>query len=519
MASVKKIVKSSKTKQAKQPGTRNPKAKASKQAAELKAKKAAAARALAARKTVGKTRTKPATAAKSRAKPSIVATTAAKKAAAKKKVTTLKKEATQKRAPARGNSEARRATTAGRGKAVLTRASASKRAAPARSAAKSVKPARQATSSVSKSPTKTRAVALNKASAVKVQRRDAAKPAAVVVHKVAESAARATEASASIKTAAAAVSSAAFKENVARLTEARKRAAAARPPVISSNLSPELNDRTAVTKKPEKKISAESSSETAKAIVAKHAASRAALQAAGKVGAKPVAGKLPAAAPSIEVRPAVAEPATPMIVPTNQMEIKPIIAPAKPAKAATPAKQLFKPNEFVVYPTHGVGQIIAIEEQEVAGFKLELFVISFIKDKMILKVPLPKVASVGMRKLADAGVVKAALDTLTGRARVKRTMWSRRAQEYEAKINSGDLNAIAEVVRDLYRSDAQPEQSYSERQLYEAALDRMAREIIVVQKLTETESLKIIEAQLQKGPRRGKSEELEAEEADIEEAA
>ncbi len=518
MASVKKIVNSSKTKQAKQPGTRNPKAKASKQAAELKAKKAAAARALAARKTTGKTRTKPATAAKSRAKPSIAATTAAKKAAAKKKVTTLKKVSTQKRAPARGNSEARRATTAGHGKAVLARASASKRAAPARSAAKSVKAARQATTSASKSTTRTGAVALNKASAVKVQRRDAAKPAAAVVHKVAESAARAPEASASVKTAAAAISSAAFKENVARLTEARKRAAAARPPVISSNLSPELNDRTAVTKKPEKKISAESSSETAKAIVAKHAASRAALQAAGKVGAKPVAGK-PAAAPSIEVRPAVAEPATPTIVHANQMEIKPIVAPAKPAKAATPAKQLFKPNEFVVYPTHGVGQIIAIEEQEVAGFKLELFVISFIKDKMILKVPLPKVASVGMRKLADAGVVKAALDTLTGRARVKRTMWSRRAQEYEAKINSGDLNAIAEVVRDLYRSDAQPEQSYSERQLYEAALDRMAREIIVVQKLTETESLKIIEAQLQKGPRRGKSEELEAEEADIEEAA
>nr|CAJ01604.1 putative transcriptional factor regulator [Methylocapsa acidiphila] len=175
----------------------------------------------------------------------------------------------------------------------------------------------------------------------------------------------------------------------------------------------------------------------------------------------------------------------------------------------------------MVYPAHGVGQIIAIEEQVVAGFKLELFVISFIKDKMILKVPTPKVASVGMRKLAEAGVVKKALDTLAGRARIKRTMWSRRAQEYEAKINSGDLIAIAEVVRDLYRSDAQPEQSYSERQLYEAALDRMAREIVVVQKLTETESLKVIEGQLLKGPRRSKAEEVEAEaeEADIEEAA
>ena len=171
----------------------------------------------------------------------------------------------------------------------------------------------------------------------------------------------------------------------------------------------------------------------------------------------------------------------------------------------------FKPTEFIVYPAHGVGQILAIEEQEVAGFKLELFVISFAKDKMILKVPTPKTVSVGMRKLAGPDVVKQALTTLTGRARIKRTMWSRRAQEYEAKINSGDLVAIAEVVRDLYRSEAQPEQSYSERQLYEAALDRVARELAVVQKLTETELLKLIELQLQKGPRRTKAEEVEAD--------
>ena len=167
-------------------------------------------------------------------------------------------------------------------------------------------------------------------------------------------------------------------------------------------------------------------------------------------------------------------------------------------------------------------QIVGIEEQEVAGFKLELFVISFAKDKMTLKVPTPKVVSVGMRKLAEAGVVRKALDTLTGRARIKRTMWSRRAQEYEAKINSGDLVAIAEVVRDLYRSDAQPEQSYSERQLYEAALDRVGRELSAVQKLTETEALKLIEGQLQKGPKRGakvEAAEGEAEDGDVEEAA
>jgi CarD family transcriptional regulator len=178
-------------------------------------------------------------------------------------------------------------------------------------------------------------------------------------------------------------------------------------------------------------------------------------------------------------------------------------------------RQGFKTGEFVVYPSHGVGQITAIEEQEVAGFKLELFVVSFSKDKMTLRVPTAKAASVGLRKLADTECVAKALVTLTGRARVKRTMWSRRAQEYEAKINSGDLVAIAEVVRDLYRSEAQPEQSYSERQLYEAALDRMTREIAVVDDITETEALKKIEGQLAKSPRRpAKGEAAEAAEAD-----
>jgi CarD family transcriptional regulator len=178
-------------------------------------------------------------------------------------------------------------------------------------------------------------------------------------------------------------------------------------------------------------------------------------------------------------------------------------------------RQGFKTGEFVVYPSHGVGQITAIEEQEVAGFKLELFVVSFAKDKMTLRVPTAKAVSVGLRKLADAESVAKALTTLTGRARVKRTMWSRRAQEYEAKINSGDLVAIAEVVRDLYRSEAQPEQSYSERQLYEAAVDRMTREIAVVDDVTETEALKKIEGQLAKSPRRlPKGSEAEAAEAE-----
>ena len=169
----------------------------------------------------------------------------------------------------------------------------------------------------------------------------------------------------------------------------------------------------------------------------------------------------------------------------------------------TNIRQGFKTSEHIVYPAHGVGQIVAIEEQEVAGHKLELFVITFEKDKMTLRVPTAKIASVGMRKLSEREIVTRAMDTLKGRARIKRTMWSRRAQEYDAKINSGDLVSIAEVVRDLHRSDAQPEQSYSERQLYEAALDRMAREIAAVERLTEPEAIKQIEANLALAPVRG----------------
>ena len=147
----------------------------------------------------------------------------------------------------------------------------------------------------------------------------------------------------------------------------------------------------------------------------------------------------------------------------------------------TKSKKLeFRPNDFIVYPAHGVGQIISIEEQEVAGYKLELFVITFEKDKMTLRVPTHKAVDIGMRSLSSPDVINQAMKTLKGKAKVKRAMWSRRAQEYEQKINSGDLISIAEVVRDLHRTDDQREQSYSERQLYEAALERMTREVAAV---------------------------------------
>ncbi|MGB0959870.1 MAG: CarD family transcriptional regulator [Halocynthiibacter sp.] len=140
----------------------------------------------------------------------------------------------------------------------------------------------------------------------------------------------------------------------------------------------------------------------------------------------------------------------------------------------------FRVNEFVVYPSHGVGQITEVEEQEVAGVELELYVIAFAKDKMTLRVPTLKAEDVGMRALSSPDIVGLARKTLSGKAKVKRAMWSRRAQEYEQKINSGDLISIAEVVRDLHRTDDQREQSYSERQLYEAALERLSREFAAV---------------------------------------
>ncbi|MEH6521737.1 CarD family transcriptional regulator [Sulfitobacter sp.] len=147
----------------------------------------------------------------------------------------------------------------------------------------------------------------------------------------------------------------------------------------------------------------------------------------------------------------------------------------------TKSKKLdFRMGEFVVYPAHGVGQIARVEEQEIAGTTLELYVIAFDKDKMTLRVPTHKAIEIGMRALSSPDVIAHAMKTLKGKAKVKRAMWSRRAQEYEQKINSGDLIAIAEVVRDLHRTDDQREQSYSERQLYEAALERLTREVAAV---------------------------------------
>ncbi|MEL0012669.1 MAG: CarD family transcriptional regulator [Alphaproteobacteria bacterium] len=212
---------------------------------------------------------------------------------------------------------------------------------------------------------------------------------------------------------------------------------------------------------------------------------------------KPVSKKTaPKAAPK---KPAAKKPAAKKPVATKSAakpaaESSEAKAPAPKAAAPKNEKLEFSVNDFVVYPTHGVGQVTGIENYEIAGEKLRLFVISFERERMTLKVPITKVKESGLRKLSSRKVIDNALKTLKGRVRIKRTMWSRRAQEYDAKINSGDAVAIAEVVRDLFRGEDQPDQSYSERQMYQAALERLSRELGAVEKTEPEEAVEKIEA-------------------------
>ena len=263
-------------------------------------------------------------------------------------------------------------------------------------------------------------------------------------------------------------------------------AAAGKPPVASPAAPGKAPAVASSTKKPP--VAAQPRSEAVKAAQAFAAhrahAAQASVPAAPPARAVPASVAKPPASSKLtapaQTPAAVAAPASPKVIAEKTAAAR-VDANKKPVNS----RHGFKTNEYVVYPAHGVGRIVGIEEQEIAGMALELFVINFEKEKLTLRVPTGKLQSVGMRKLADDDIVKRAMEILKGRARIKRTMWSRRAQEYVAKINSGDLISIAEVVRDLYRSEAQPEQSYSERQLYEDALDRMAREIAAVEKLDD----------------------------------
>ena len=172
-------------------------------------------------------------------------------------------------------------------------------------------------------------------------------------------------------------------------------------------------------------------------------------------------------------------------------------------------KEEFLPEQYVVYPSHGIGQILEIEKKEIAGQMLTMYVIEFEKEKMILRVPIEKTKEIGVRKISTKNQLKDVFEILTGKAKIRRTMWSRRAQEYETKINSGDIKLLTEVVRDLFRSDSQPEQSYSERQLYEAARERLSREVAVIEKTDEQKAIEKMETILNNS--NGRNEELSTE--------
>jgi len=291
----------------------------------------------------------------------------------------------------------------------------------------------------------------------------------------------------------------------------------------------------AKTKSAPKKVSkpvAKAASSKAKTLA--KSAPKTVAKTSSKPAAKPVAkaAAKPVVKPAAPVKPAVAaKPATPAKpAPVTARPAAPAPAPA-PVQAgrpmmtgpvvATPApkKLSFKAGELVVYPAHGVGKIVMIEEQEIAGAKLELYIVDFEKEKLRLKVPTGRAEQKGMRRLSDKGQIEVALKVLKGRARIKRTMWSRRAQEYDAKINSGDLIAVSEVVRDLYRSERQPEQSYSERQLFEQALERMAREIAAVKKIDDDQAIKELEEYLAKNANRPAGTEKAEDDVQADEAA
>jgi CarD family transcriptional regulator len=235
---------------------------------------------------------------------------------------------------------------------------------------------------------------------------------------------------------------------------------------------------------------------------AKAAAKPAAKPAAKTAAPKTAAPKTPKPAPApAQVEPPAPPPPEPeAAAPAPKPAPAPIShsgVPAGPMRPQTPPRAMakaetFVDGDFVVYPTHGVGKVERIATEEIAGHTLELIHITFDENRMTLRVPTNKARTAGLRKLASKKQFDDVLATLKGRARIKRTMWSRRAQEYEAKINSGDPSAIAEVVRDLHRNAGQPDQSFSERQIYESALDRLAAEygaLEQVDKATATERL------------------------------
>jgi CarD family transcriptional regulator len=252
-------------------------------------------------------------------------------------------------------------------------------------------------------------------------------------------------------------------------------------------------------KKPKSSKSNSSKVKTKKAVSKKTPAKKA---SAKKAPAK----KTPAKKAPAKKAPAKKAPAKK--APAKKAPAKKAPAKKAPAKKAVTKKikLQYSVGDFIVYPSHGVGEITDIQTFEIAEEKLEMYNVMFDKEKMTLKIPTIKAKEIGLRKVSSRNEMKKTLEILKGKAKIRRTMWSRRAQEYEAKINSGILTELTEVVRDLFRNSNQPEQSYSERQLYESARDRLAREVAVVEKTDDDKAVEKIEIILNDATRKSSSE-------------
>ncbi len=289
-------------------------------------------------------------------------------------------------------------------------------------------------------------------------------------------------------------------------------------PATKAKAKPVAKVKLKLKTKPMAKATAKPAAKAAAKPTAKPAAKAAAKPAPAKPVLKPALAKALQAHHAAKTKAAAVAAAAPAPM---AAALKPAAAAPKPVAPAAPvaAKKVFKVGELVVYPAHGVGKITNVEEQEIAGTKLELYIVDFEKEKLRLKVPTNRAEQKGMRHLADRTLIEQAMKVIRGRARIKRTMWSRRAQEYDAKINSGDVIAVSEVIRDLYRSDRQPEQSYSERQLFEQALGRFARELAAVRKVDEDQCIRELEEFLARNAKRGAAASEKVEDDSAEEAA
>ncbi len=286
----------------------------------------------------------------------------------------------------------------------------------------------------------------------------------------------------------AAKKKASAKKSAAKRPAAKKKASAKKSAAKRPAAKKKSSAKKAVAKRPAAKKKASAKKAGAKKSSGKKSSGKG--KGKGKSGGGSSRAARASAASTVKAGGGSARPAN-----DTGLTPAPKPAPARPKITETDpeAKKRFSINDYVVYPTHGVGRINGIEVQEFAGARMEFFVIFFNKEKMTVRVPLTKAKSTGMRRLSSPAKMNTAMTTLKGRARVKRTMWSRRAQEYEAKIKSGDPVSIAEVVRDLHRGEGQPDQSYSERQIYESALDRLARELAAIEGLDAEQAAERLE--------------------------